>query len=91
MVLTHQTNRAGLRAFLSLRLDLAAHFASGILDLAPCRRECILDRDHDVLVFGRIAMSLADEDTNPFEIFTENDMEWLFSNRFSALLHSDRD
>jgi hypothetical protein len=45
-----------------LRLDLAAHFASDILDLALCRRECILDRDHDVLVFGRIAMSLADED-----------------------------
>src|ERR1700730_15584500 len=44
------------------QLDLAAHFARGILDLALCRRECILDRDHDVLVFGRIAMSLADED-----------------------------
>jgi hypothetical protein len=27
--------------------------ASGILDLALCRRECILDRDHDVLVFAR--------------------------------------
>ena len=35
------------------QLDLAAHFARGILDLALCRRECILDRDHDVLVFGR--------------------------------------
>src|SRR5580704_17934194 len=33
-----------------------------ILDLALCRRECIFDRDHDVLVFGRVAMSLADED-----------------------------
>jgi hypothetical protein len=44
------------------QLDLAAHFARGILDLALCRRECILDRDHDVLVFGRIAVSFADED-----------------------------
>jgi hypothetical protein len=34
----------------------------GVLDLALCRRECIFDRDHDVLVFGRVAMSLADED-----------------------------
>ena len=33
-----------------------------ILDLALCRRECIFDRNHDVLVFGRVAMSLADED-----------------------------
>jgi hypothetical protein len=47
---------------LDSQLDLAAHFARGILDLALCRRECILDRDHDVLVFGRIAVSLADED-----------------------------
>jgi len=31
------------------QLDLAAHFARGILDLALCRRECILDRHHDVL------------------------------------------
>src|SRR5580704_15738283 len=33
-----------------------------IPDLALRRRECIFDRDHDVLVFGRVAMSLADED-----------------------------
>ena len=43
--------------FRIMQLDLAAHFARGILDLALCRRECILDRDHDVLVFGRIACS----------------------------------
>jgi len=48
--------------FRFMRLDLAAHFARVILDLALCRCECILDRDHDVLVFGRIAVSLADKD-----------------------------
>ena len=48
--------------FRFMQLDLAAHFARGIRDLALCHSECILDRDHDVLVFGRIAVSLADED-----------------------------
>ena len=48
--------------FRIMQLDLAAHFARGILDLALCHSECFLDRDHDVLVFGRIAVSLADED-----------------------------
>ena len=36
-----------------MRLDLTAHLADGVLDLALSRAERILDRDRDVLVLWR--------------------------------------
>ena len=43
--------------FLFMRLDLIAHFADGVLDLTLRRAEGVLDRDRDVLMFWRVAMS----------------------------------
>src|ERR1019366_4879846 len=45
-----------------MRLDLTPHLADGVLDLALSRGECILDRDRDVLVLRRVAVSLGDND-----------------------------
>ena len=39
-----------------MRLDLTAHLADGVLDLALSRGEGILDRDPDVLVLGHVAV-----------------------------------
>src|SRR5208282_5892650 len=44
-----------------MRLDLAAHLADGVLDLALSRGECILDRDRDVLMLWRVVMGPRDK------------------------------
>jgi hypothetical protein len=41
-----------------MRFHIAAHFADRILDLALSRGKCVLDRDHNVLVLTRVAMTL---------------------------------
>ena len=45
-----------------MRLDLTAHLADGVLDLALSRGEGILDRDPDVLMLWHVAVSLVDND-----------------------------
>lgn len=44
-----------------MRLDLTAHLANGILNLALSRAKGMLDRNRDVLVLGCIAMRFGDE------------------------------
>ena len=44
-----------------MRLDLAAHLADRVLNLALSRAKGILDRDGEVLVLGRITMRFGDE------------------------------
>src|ERR1019366_2240911 len=48
--------------FLFMRLDLTAHFPNGVLDLTLRRAEGVLDRDRDVLMFWRAAVSLGHDD-----------------------------
>ena len=56
--------------FLFMRLDLAAHFARGVLDLEQRHSKCIFNRNDHVLMFGFVAMRLGDE--NIFVLWHRN-------------------
>jgi hypothetical protein len=45
-----------------MRLYLTAHFANGVLNLTLRCAECIFDRDREVLVLWRVAVSLGHDD-----------------------------
>ena len=46
-----------------MRLNLTAHLADGVLDLALSRGEGILDRDPDMLMLWHVAMSFGDNES----------------------------
>jgi hypothetical protein len=48
--------------FLFMWFDLTAHFPNGILNLTLRRAECILDRDRNVLMLWRVAVSFGHDD-----------------------------
>jgi hypothetical protein len=61
IVTGHELRHAAM-VFCFMRFDLTSHLADSVLDLALSRGECILDRDRDMLVLWRVAVSLGDND-----------------------------